>query len=84
MFENEDGIRLVPKGEAGVCVRVKNRSHCRRVAVALGSEGWEALDEELSATASGNGRVMFILVAWAHIIYIPTHRDKRSYTSVSR
>ena len=48
MSENEDGILLVPEGEAGVSVRVQNWSHRRRVAVARGSEEWDALDEELS------------------------------------
>jgi len=48
MSENEDGILLIPEGEAGVCVRVQNWCHRRRVVVARGSEGWDALDEELS------------------------------------
>ena len=48
MSENEDGILLIPEGEAGVCVRVQNWCHRRRVVVARGSDGWGALDEELS------------------------------------
>ena len=69
MFENEDGALLVPEGEAGVCVRVKNRSHRRRVTVARGSEGWDALDEELS-----DGEWEWpSLMAWAHISYIYIH-----------
>ena len=44
--ENEDGVLLIP--EAGACVRVQNWCHRRRVVVARGSEGWDALDEELS------------------------------------
>ena len=48
MSENEDGILLIPEGEAGVCMRVQNWCHRRRVVVARGSEGWDALDEELS------------------------------------
>jgi hypothetical protein len=48
MSENEDGILLVPATEAGACLRVQNWCHCRRVVVARGSEGWDALDEELS------------------------------------
>jgi len=47
MPEKEDGILLVPEGGAGVCVRVQNGRR-RRVAVARGSEGWGALDEDLS------------------------------------
>jgi len=46
--ENEDGILLIPEGEAGISVRVQNWCHRRRVIVARGSEGWDALDEELS------------------------------------
>ena len=46
--ENEDGIQLIPEGEASVCVRVQNWCHRRRVVVARGSEGLGALDEELS------------------------------------
>ena len=42
---NEDGILLIPEGEAGACVRVQNWCHRRRVVVAHGSEGWGALDE---------------------------------------
>ena len=41
-------ILLIPEGEAGVCVRVQNWYHRRRVVVARDSEGWGALDEELS------------------------------------
>jgi hypothetical protein len=48
MSENEDGILLIPTGEAGVYVLVHNWCHRRRVVVARGSEGWDALDEELS------------------------------------
>jgi hypothetical protein len=48
MSENEDGILLIPAGEAGVCVLVQNWCHRRRVVVARGSEGWDALDEELT------------------------------------
>ena len=48
LSENEDGILLIPEGEAGVCVRVQNWSHRRRAVAARGSEGWDALDEELS------------------------------------
>ena len=75
---------MVPEGEAGVCVRVQNRSHRRRVAVGRGSEGWDALDEELSdgewewpshVPTHGPG---------PHNLFIHTQRDKRSYTSVSR
>jgi len=39
--ENEDGVLSAPEGEAGVCVRVQNWSHRRRVAVARGAEGWD-------------------------------------------
>ena len=39
---------MIPEGEAGVCVRVQNWCHRRRVVVARGSDGWDALDEELS------------------------------------
>ena len=39
---------LISEGEAGVCARVQNGCHCRRVVVARGSEGRGALDEELS------------------------------------
>ena len=48
MPENGDGILLIPEGEAGVCVRVQNWCHRRRVVVARGFDGWDALDEELS------------------------------------
>jgi len=48
LSENEDGVLLIPESEAGVSVRVQNWSHRRRVVVARGSEGWDALDEELS------------------------------------
>ena len=50
MSENVDGILLIPEGEAGVCVRVQNWCHRRRVVAGRGSEGWDALDEDL-----GNG-----------------------------
>jgi len=45
--ENEDGVLLIPEGEAGVCVRVQNWCHRRRVVAARGSEGWDAPDEDL-------------------------------------
>jgi hypothetical protein len=48
MSENEDGILLIPASEAGVYVRVPHWCHPPRVVVARGSEGWDALDEELS------------------------------------
>ena len=48
MSQNEDGTLLVPEGKAGVCVCVQNWSHHHCVTVASGSEGWNALDEELS------------------------------------
>jgi len=48
MSENTDRILLVPEGEAGVCVCVQKWNHHRRLAIARGSEGWDALDEELS------------------------------------
>ena len=48
MSENADEILLIPEGEAGVCVRVQNWRHRRRVVVARGSEGWDSPDEELS------------------------------------
>ncbi len=46
--QNEDGILLILEGEAGVCVRVQNLYHRRRVVVARGSERRDALDVELS------------------------------------
>ena len=45
MSENEDGILLIPESEAGICVRVHNWCHSRRVVVARSSEGWDALEE---------------------------------------
>ena len=42
--ENEDGVLLIPEGEAGVCVRVQNWCHRRRVVAARDSEHWDALD----------------------------------------
>ena len=46
--ENEDGILLMPEGEAGVCVWVQSWCNRCRIVVARGSDGWDALDEELS------------------------------------
>jgi hypothetical protein len=46
-FENEDGSCLIPEGRL-TSVSVQNWSHRHRVVVASGSEGWSALDEELS------------------------------------
>ena len=48
MSENEDGILLIPEGEAGVCVWGQNWCNRCRVVVARGFEGWDTLAEELS------------------------------------
>ena len=43
MCEVEDGILLIPEDETGVCVRVQDLCHRRRVIVTRGSEGWVPL-----------------------------------------
>ena len=48
MPKNDNGILLILEGEAGVCVRVQNWYHRRRIVVTRDPEGWGALDEELS------------------------------------
>jgi len=47
MSENEDGILLIPEGEAGACVWVQNWWNRRHVVMARGSEHWDVLDEDL-------------------------------------
>jgi hypothetical protein len=48
LSESGDRVLLILEGEVDVCVCVWNGCHQRRVVVVPDSEGWGALDEELS------------------------------------
>jgi hypothetical protein len=48
LYENGDGVLLIPEGKASVCDRVQNQCHRRRVVVACGPGGWGALVEGMS------------------------------------
>ena len=46
----QTGVKLIPESEAGAHGLVENWCHRRCVVVARCSEGWGALDEELSGS----------------------------------